>query len=97
MKGENHRLWLYAVMIIIAAALASHEFPTTGYTIQEGESVVNAEAPVAVQEVAKSASELKVSAESLGYVVLLVLLIGGIYFVMLVERLRVRMFSKKKR
>ncbi|MEK6813023.1 MAG: hypothetical protein AABX86_02835 [Nanoarchaeota archaeon] len=90
MKDEKTIL-AYTLVILIAASLAAHQYPLLGKE--------NTIAGYAVKEENKEVQEeLKVPfpIESLGYVILIILLLAGIYLMILIEKFKNKVIKKQE-
>ncbi len=97
---QEHTVFAYALVIVIAASLAAnHYVPLTGSNTEltgfAAKETVAQEIEETEEQIISKEKEVPFSTESLGYVSLIVLLLAGAYLVVIIERFKNKLIRRK--
>ncbi len=99
MNIPERQLWLYTAFILVAAVLSSHQFMVnhvaTGRVVQAIAEETGVQDSQITTPPQKEMVTVPFSVESLGYVFLLAILLVGIYFVLVIDRVKNRLLKKQ--
>jgi|SRR3989344_8139444 len=98
--NKESTVMAYALVIVIAASLAANQYvPLTGSNAELTGYAAKEAATQAIQEteghIIAESEKVPFSTESLGYVLLIVLLLAGAYLVVIIERFKNRLIKRK--